>query len=137
MITKIIVTFQKRITFNTFLMLALLRRTFWPPSMVYISIIITHYIMNYISSWYGPLWAVFHVLHKHLSFRLVGTPHGCWTSVTYVILNLIHSINVSLWTVHPVEEPSSFYFLFIFPLWLVIKGSGIYHLIGLTTRKQF
>ena len=36
-----------------FFMLALLRRaSFWPPSMVYISVIIAHIHTNYISSWY-------------------------------------------------------------------------------------
>ena len=50
-------------SFFFFFMLALLRRTyFWPPSMVYISVINTN-ITNYNLSHVGPLWAAFHVLH--------------------------------------------------------------------------
>ena len=55
--------------------------------MVYISVIITHYITNNISSWYGPLWAAFCVLHQHLSFRLVGTPLGCCNSAFTDVIN--------------------------------------------------
>ena len=55
--------------------------------MVYISVIITHYITNNISSWYWPLWAAFCVLHQHLSFRLVGTPLGCCNSAFTDVIN--------------------------------------------------
>ncbi len=77
-------------------MLALPRRaSFWPLSMAYISVIITH-VTNYNFSWYRPSVGGFHVLHQHLSFWLVGTYiHSCCTSVC-VVLNLIYSISFDL-----------------------------------------
>ena len=52
------------------------RASFWPPSMVYISVIDTQILQITFLHDVDLLWAAFHVLHQHLSFL-----HGCCTSV--------------------------------------------------------
>ena len=66
--------------YSLFLMLVLLRRTsFWPPSMVYISINVAHIFLQITFQ----LWAYegsFHVLHQLLCpffWHVVGTPLCC------------------------------------------------------------
>ena len=85
-------------------MLVLLRRTsFWPPPMVYISVIITHITnYNFFNCWTSV--GSFHVLHQHLSFWIVGTLHTC-TSVsmclyisTFVVLRHPFTILVTEFT---------------------------------------
>ena len=54
--------------------MALLRRaSFWPPYMVYISVINTQTLQITFLHDIDLLWAAFYVLHQHLSFWLVGT----------------------------------------------------------------
>ena len=74
-------------------MFAPLRRTsFWPPSMVYISVITTHMYYKLQSFICRTSVVSFHVLHLHLSFWLVGSPHACTPAFMY--LNLIWSTSV-------------------------------------------
>ena len=61
-------------SFLFFQTLALLRRaSFWPPSLVYISVMNTQTLHITFLHDVDLLWAAFHVLHQHLSFWLVGT----------------------------------------------------------------
>ncbi len=125
-------------------MLALLRRaSFWTT---FYGLYFNHHLHTYLQitflSWSRPSVGSFHVLHLHLSFRLVGTYScSCCTSVVLcVVLNLICSISVIFQYANLVEEPSSLLFSLHHSsltccVWTVaIRVSGVDHLIGLLLR---
>ena len=67
------------------------RHLFWPPSMIYISVIITHIL--HITNHAGPsVWAAIHVLHSgHFFSWDMGTPHDAilvflWLWVSYFLV---------------------------------------------------
>ena len=74
-----------------FQMLALLRRAyFWPPSMVYISVINTQTLQITFLHDIDLLWAAFHVLHQHLSISTI-----CQSAEYILELN----IHIQIWTI--------------------------------------
>ena len=100
-----------------FFMLALLRRaSFWSPSMVYISVIITHIHKNYISSWYRPLWASF-----VLSIKTCLSETYIWSACFSMVVQILSWI-------HPKRLFFSFKKPFLTGIWTQGCKCRLYHL---------